>query len=273
MPVGRGKGRPPCRPVLNKDAKQMIKTLWTWLEARERALRRSFGRDISTPSARRWAWVHFHLCDHAFLRKFWTNLEEISPGVWRSNQPSPARLAHYKRMGIKTIVNLRGEDKFAHYLLEKEACENLDLTLIDAKLWARDAASKDRIIAAFEAVQKAEKPVLFHCKSGADRTGCIAAMYQIIVDGKPVEEARKQLALKYYHLDFTKTGVQDYILDVYRTRLIFGKVEFLDWLRHEYKSRIIQEGWDTRTPSIDTARALMTRPGAGQPDDRDGTKP
>ena len=244
----------------------MIVRLWTWLEEQERKLRRSFGKDISTPEARRWAHAHFHLFDHAFLRKYWTNLEEISPGVWRSNQPDRARLERYKGMGVKTIVNLRGEDKFAQYLLEKEACEELNLKLVDAKLWARDAPPIKRIMAAYEAVRDAEKPVVFHCKSGADRTGFIAAMYLMAVDGVPVEEARKQLALKYYHLDFTKTGIQDYILDIYRTRLIFGDISFVDWIETEYWPQPIKDGWAVRAPSIDTAKVLMQHVA-------DGTRP
>lgn len=244
----------------------MIQKLWERVENAERKVRRSFGRDITTETGRRWAHVHFHLFDHAFLRKFWTNLEEISPGVWRSNQPDRARLERFKAMGIKTIVNLRGEDKFAHYLFEKEACDDLDLTLVDTKLWARDAPPVRRIMRAFEAVRDAEKPVVFHCKSGADRTGFIAAMYQMAVDGLPVEEARKQLALKYYHLDFTKTGIQDYILDIYRTRLIFGDISFVDWIETEYWPKPVKDGWAVRAPSIDTAKLMMQQA-------QDGTRP
>ena len=82
-------------------------------------------------------------------------------------------------------------------------------------------------------------------------------MYQIAVDGRPVEDARKQLGLKYYHLDFTKTGIQDYILDVYRTRLIFGDISFVDWIETEYWPQPVREGWDARAPSIETAQRLM----------------
>ena len=34
----------------------------------ERHLRVSFGDDMSTPKGRFWAYVHFHLMDHAFFR-------------------------------------------------------------------------------------------------------------------------------------------------------------------------------------------------------------
>lgn len=235
----------------------MLAKLWTRLDNAERRFRRSWGRDISTPTARRWARLHYHLFDHAFLRVFWTNFWPVAPGVWRSNQPTAARFARYKAMGIKTVVNLRGEDAFAHYLFEKETCEALGLVMVDAKLWARNAAPRKRIVAVIDALRAAEKPMMFHCKSGADRAGFVAAMYQLVFEGVPVAEARKQLGLKFIHLEFTKTGVQGYILDTYAARLAHGEIGFEDWIRTEYQAGPIQDGFDARRSPADTARALM----------------
>ena len=68
-----------------------------------------YGSSIATREARRAAWWHFQLMDHAFLRGLWTNLDQIAPGVWRANQPSPRRLESYQRkLGLKSVVNLRG---------------------------------------------------------------------------------------------------------------------------------------------------------------------
>lgn len=236
---------------------RMLAKLWTRLDTAERRFRRSWGRDISTPAARRWAQLHYHVFDHAFLRMFWTNFWPVAPGVWRSNQPTTARFARYKAMGIKTVVNLRGEDTYAHYLFEKEACEALGLTLVDAKLWARTAAPRKRIVAVIDALRAAEKPMVFHCKSGADRAGFVAAMYQMVFEGVPVAEARKQLGLKYIHLEFTKTGVQGYILDTYAARQAHSDISFEDWIRSEYTSRTMQQGYDARRPPAATARVLM----------------
>lgn len=227
----------------------MFAELWSKVEDAERKLRRSFGKDISTPRARRWSTFHYHVFDHAFLRTFWTNFFEIAPGVYRSNQPTYARFKKYKAMGIKTVVNLRGEDKYAHYLFEKETCEALGLTLMNAKLWARNAASRHRIVHVIDTLRAAEKPFVFHCKSGADRAGFVAAMYLMIFEGKSVVEARKMLSLKYIHLDFTATGVQDYILDVYEARNTRAPISFEDWIRSEYDATTIQAGWDGRMPA------------------------
>ncbi len=231
----------------------MLSDLWTRLEQAERRLRYSFGADISTPSARRWSALHYNLFDHAFLRSFWTNFYQIAPGVYRSNQPTHARFRRYAAMGIRTVINLRGEDKRAHYLFERESCERLGLTLVNTKLNARHAVAAERILEVIEALRHAERPLMFHCKSGADRAGFVAAMYLLVFEGRPVAEARRQLGLKYLHLKSTKTGVQDYILDVYEARLTRGAISFEDWLRQEYDPRAIQDGFTARRPAAEVA--------------------
>jgi protein tyrosine phosphatase (PTP) superfamily phosphohydrolase (DUF442 family) len=237
----------------------MLAKLWAKIDNAERRLRHSFGKDITAPRARRWARLHYHLFDHAFLRVFWTNFWPVAPGVWRSNQPTHARFVKYKAMGIKTVVNLRGEDKHAHYLFEKESCAALGMTLIDAKIHAREAAGRGRIVKVIDALREAERPMMFHCKSGADRAGFTAAMYLMIFEDAPVEVAMRQLGLKYIHLDFTATGVQDYILRVYKARLTLGEIGFEDWIRGEYHAATLQEGWDNRRPEAETAQMLIDK--------------
>lgn len=237
----------------------MLAKIWEWLGDLERKTRRSFGTDISTPSKRFWSKVHYHLFDHAFLRTIWTNFWPLAPGVWRSNQPTHRRLAKYAQMGVKTVVNLRGEDRFAHYLFEKESCDALGLTLVNRKLWARSAAPRENIVAVIDALREAEKPLILHCKSGADRAGFVSAMYLMVFEDVPVETAMKQLSFKYIHLKHTKTGLQGYILRVYQARLALGEISFEDWIRQEYIPGILQTGWDTRRVERETAQELMTK--------------
>ncbi|GAA4222793.1 protein tyrosine/serine phosphatase [Sagittula marina] len=234
----------------------MLAKLLDRLDHAERRVRHSFGKDITDPKQRMLSRLHYHVFDHAFLRVLWTNFFQIAPGVYRSNQPTHARFARYAAMGIKTVVNLRGEDKRAHYLFEKESVEALGMTLVDAKLWARTAAPRRRLLAVIDALREAERPMMFHCKSGADRAGIVAAIYLMVFENVPVSEAKKQLGLKYIHLDFTKTGVQDYILRLFEARQDIGEIGFEDWLKTEYVAGPIQEGWDARTPEAEMARRL-----------------
>jgi len=234
----------------------MLTSLWTRIENAERRLRYSFGKDIKTPRGRRLSKLHYHLFDHAFLRVFWTNFWPVAPGVWRSNQPTHARFARYRVMGIKTVINLRGSDKRAHYLFERESVDALGLTLVDVKLHARSAVGRGALIAVIDALRAAERPMMFHCKSGADRAGFVSAMYLLIFEGASVEVAARQLALKYIHLSFTKTGVQGYILRVFDARNRSDPIGFEEWIRTEYRPKPIQAGFDGRLDPAEVAEQL-----------------
>ena len=83
------------------------------LKAAERSARFSYGNDLSTPEGRRQAWWHMQVFDHAFLRVWWTNFYKVADGVYRSNHPGPKRLEKYKALGIRSVINLRGDDGLA----------------------------------------------------------------------------------------------------------------------------------------------------------------
>ena len=227
----------------------MFSKLYNWLDDRERRFRHSFGKDISTPAERRKSNLHYYLMDHAILRTFWTNFDEVAPGVYRSNQPTHARLVKYRDMGIKSVLNLRGEESFAHYLFEKESCDELGLTLHTAKLWARRAPKRENVLRVIDLFRTIEKPFLMHCKSGADRAGFASAMYLMVIEGRPVEEAKKHLSLRYIHLKNTHTGVLDRILDVYQLRNAQAPIGFEDWIRTEYDHMAIQTAFRAGEPA------------------------
>lgn len=187
------------------------------------------------------AWLHFLLFDHGILRVFWTNLAEVAPGVYRANQPSPRRLDHYARMGIRTIVNLRGISEAPHYTFEKTACARLGLTMIDIPgLSARRAPEASALLDLIDVMRQAERPFLLHCKSGADRSALAAASYLLAVKDAPVTEARRHFSIWYVHLKWTRTGVLDHILDAYALAQQETGIGFEDWLRNVYDPAIIQ---------------------------------
>ena len=206
-------------------------------------MRRSFGYDISTPEARRQTWWHFHLFDHAFLRVPWTNFDKVSEDVYRSNHPSPKRLLRYKEMGIRGVLNLRGDDGYSPWLFEEEACEELGLELRVAKIYARKAAHRHEIVHLIETMREMPKPFVMHCKSGADRAGFAAVLYKAIIEGAPLGEARKHLAVKYIHFDWTDTGIVDHIIDMYELRNAAAPIDMETWFRTEYQRHIATDSF------------------------------
>ena len=235
----------------------MIMSFLTKLDNLERSVRTSFGRDISSFSGRFWAHIHFHLMDHAFLRVLWNNFHQVSDDVYRANQPSPSHLRIYKEKGIRSVLNLRGFKQQSYALFEQDSCKKLGLNLISIPLSSSSAPPTHKLLDLIEILETIPKPVVLHCKSGADRAGLVSALYLITQKKLSVVDAKKQLRFKYLHLDFTKTGILDYILDVFSERLKIENIDFLDWLKREYNPDILNSSFKSRVEWSRTANDLM----------------
>ncbi len=195
--------------------------------------------DLTTASGRARAQRELTWGDHGFLRAGFRNLHQISPEMWRSNQPSPRQImAHAKDRGIKTILNLRGPSSQGYYLLEQEACAAAGIDLVDFQVFSRDPPTREAVFAAKELFGRIRYPALMHCKSGADRAGIMAVLYKLLREQVSFHEASEQLSGKYLHIRHGKTGVLDAFLDAYAAHNA-GKPEkdwkpFLDWVREDY---------------------------------------
>lgn len=211
----------------------MLRRFVDEMTQRRRAQKADAGRNITDPRERAEAHRYLLWNDHGILRTFWTNFGQVAPDVYRSNHPTHQRFQSYKSRGIKAVLNLRGAARRAPYLFEEESCAQLGLTLVSVALQARKPAERTSLLALFEAFDTIPRPFVMHCKSGADRAGLAAALY-LLDQGSTVEEAKSQLSLRYLHLRFTKTGVQDHMLDIYAKRLETGYISIRDWIRDEY---------------------------------------
>ena len=213
----------------------MAGTLKKRLEAWQRRLTERIGTDISTPEARQAARVHYNFVDHGWLRVLWRNFHRVGHGVYRSNQPSGSQLhAIHAKVGLRTVLNLRGKSRQSFYLFESEACRKLGLTLVDLPLSASQAPPLAGLEQLVTLLQTMEKPFLIHCKSGADRTGLAAALYLLLVEKQPIEMAKRQLSFRYIHVAKSPAGVQDHLLRVYEQAFRQSGIGFLDWMRSAY---------------------------------------
>ena len=200
----------------------------------EYSWRQSFAVGIKSPSAKKSALRHAYWIDHEVLRRFYHNDHEIHKNVFRSNQPSPERIEKWKERGVRTIINFRGKSNQASYLLEKEACDNSGIKLIDYRLFATKLVEKDVILDLEHVFKVIKTPFLMHCKSGSDRAGLGSALYFIYVLKAPIEVAQKQLSFRFLHLGGWTAGILDYMLMRYRIAYYRDKIGFKDWIINEY---------------------------------------
>jgi len=186
--------------------------------------------DLSTPEGRKHALRDYMWNDHAFLRLRFQNAHWISEELVRTNQPSPEQLAGWKARGIKTIINLRGGFDGSFHVLEKAACEELGLTLVDFTITSREVPSRARVLGARDLFESIEYPDLMHCKSGADRAGIMSVFYMHFRKGKTIREALGQLHLRYLHMKAGKTGVLDYTFERYLAEGEPAGLSFIEWV-------------------------------------------
>ncbi len=189
--------------------------------------------------------------DYGALREVYANLHHVSDGLWRSAQPAPRHLRAAAQRGVRTVINLRGEEAHGAYWLEREACARLGLDLVTLRLRSRAAPSRDDIAALRAAIAAIDGPTLVHCKSGSDRTGLFCALYLILRKGVPVAEARRQLSLRYGHVRITKTGILDHLFEQYLEHDARMPIAFAEWLDAVYDPQELiasfrAEGWRRR---------------------------
>ncbi|HVY87528.1 MAG TPA: tyrosine-protein phosphatase [Hyphomonadaceae bacterium] len=191
--------------------------------------------DLSTPAGRRRARRELVWGDHGFLRLRFRNLHKISDEMYRANQPSPEQIVRYaNELGLKTIINLRGQSPKGYYLLEREACARNGIELVDFQVFSRDAPPRESVLAARDLFDRIAYPALMHCKSGADRAGVMAVLYQHYRKGLPIEQATEQLSRKYLHVREGKTGVLDFFFEVYLREGAPKGLSFTEWVSRDY---------------------------------------
>lgn len=126
----------------------------------------------------------------------------IAGELYRSAQPTPAQMEAYVRdHGIKTIVNLRGQNlKSAWYSEEINTAERLGLQHIDFRMSASKELTPDKADQLVAILKAAPKPVLIHCQAGSDRSGLASVLYSREIAGVDEATAERQLSIHFGHI-------------------------------------------------------------------------
>jgi protein tyrosine/serine phosphatase len=115
-----------------------------------------------------------------------TNFYQLNDSIYRSEQPDSKAFQNIERLGIKTILNLRS-DRSDTILLRLTK-----LNYRQIKMVTKDFSDLE-IIEALRIIRNSPKPLLIHCKHGADRTGVVVAMYRIIFENWSRQNAIDEL--------------------------------------------------------------------------------
>ncbi|KPG97615.1 dual specificity protein phosphatase family protein [Pseudomonas sp. RIT-PI-r] len=115
------------------------------------------------------------------------NLFQISPTLYRSALPDGGAVPLLKNLKVATVINFLPEADSDW--LSEPGINQLQLPYRTNHVDDADVLKTLRAIQAAEA----SGPVLMHCKHGSDRTGLMAAMYRVVVQGWSKEDALSEM--------------------------------------------------------------------------------
>jgi tyrosine-protein phosphatase SIW14 len=118
------------------------------------------------------------------------NFGKVNDHYYRGSQPKQQDFAELKRLGIKTVVDLR-KDR------ERDAAgwaRAAGLQYFGIPLNPSTPATSDQTAYFLSLVNDpANWPVYVHCKGGKHRTGAMTAVYRITHDGWTAEQAYEEM--------------------------------------------------------------------------------
>jgi protein tyrosine/serine phosphatase len=205
-----------------------------------------FNGDLTTAKGRLVAWIDSLFIDHAVFRLVWSNLAPVIPGkIYRCNHPTPARLRRLtKRLGLRTLINLRGATQSGSDALSRETARALGLAFHDMAFESRGAPHRERILRLHEIYWSMPTPAIMHCKSGADRAG-LAAGLMVLFEGGTAAEAMRHLSLRFGHIRQSRTGILDAFFLQFQHEAE-GRKPFLDWVREDYDEAALRRAYHSR---------------------------
>jgi protein tyrosine/serine phosphatase len=115
------------------------------------------------------------------------NLFQMTPTLYRSALPDRGAVPLLKKLKVGTVISFLPES-------DSNWLSTADIAQVQLSYRTNHVDDAD-VIKALRAIQTAEAkgPVLMHCKHGSDRTGLMAAMYRVIVQGWSKEDALSEM--------------------------------------------------------------------------------
>ena len=126
---------------------------------------------------------------------------EVLPGrLYISGQPDRGECARWiERLGLRSVVNLRGSDEDRRSFTEEKACtDRAGVLRLDLPFLAADDPPRHLVQAFIRRFPSLPEPVLIHCRSGVDRSGMGAFLGAMLMD-RPFDEAASWVRSVFKH--------------------------------------------------------------------------
>ena len=138
------------------------------------------------------------------------NFGQVNDHIYRGGQPEGGDYEQLAAMGIKTIVDLRGDaDRSSRADAERAGLSYINLPLAPKHYPESDAAGRFLEIVN----NQARWPVFVHCAGGRHRTGAMLAVYRMAVDNWTVDQAYNEMQQYDFYTSWGHACYKDYVFD------------------------------------------------------------
>jgi protein tyrosine/serine phosphatase len=118
------------------------------------------------------------------------NFGKVNENYYRGSQPDADGFAQLKKLGVKTVIDLR-KDSVRE---EPELVRAAGMQYFNIPLKASIAATEEQTNYFLKLVNDPNNwPVYVHCKGGRHRTGALTGVYRITHDGWTADQAYKEM--------------------------------------------------------------------------------
>jgi uncharacterized protein (TIGR01244 family) len=129
------------------------------------------------------------------------NFAQVNATYYRGAQPVGSDYADLARLGVKTVINLIGDEELD--TREQRSVEAEGMRYIYIPMSTRKAPTQTQIEQFLSIVNNASsQPVYVHCVGGRHRTGVMTAIYRMNHDGISGDAAFKEMKQFNFGPDF-----------------------------------------------------------------------
>ena len=144
------------------------------------------------------------------------NAGRINDSLFRGAQPLSQGIAELKKLGITTIVDLRGEDP-DKIKWEQQQAESVGMHFVNIPVSGWSAPTNDQVAQFLSLFKNHNDKIFVHCRFGDDRTGVFVAAYRMAHDHWLPHQAIKEMYFFGFN-GFWHPAMKSYI-DVFPDRL------------------------------------------------------
>jgi protein tyrosine/serine phosphatase len=140
------------------------------------------------------------------------NFGKVNDHIYRGGQPKSDDYRRLGAIGVKTILDLRGDNEpSAKSLTEEAGMQYINLPMAPKQYPQPDAAQRFLEIVN----DQSNWPVYVHCAGGRHRTGAMIAAYRITIDGWDFDRTYQEMKDYGFYTQLGHGCYREYVNDYY----------------------------------------------------------